>query len=378
MQMATIKIAYFIDRIIEGGTELQLIEQINRLEDKGAKQILFCLYKSDEHDKIPIACRTQILNIRSLAKFHNVEKITKVVRILREDEIDIVQTYFFDSTMFGILCGKIARIERVISCRRDLGFWYTKKLLFMLKTANWFTDRILVNSDAVKFNVNRAEDCSLSKIDVIRNGIDTKRFEFDAAMQNTAKMRLGVKNSDLCVGIIANMTREVKRVDLFIEAARVLISRRIRSHFYILGDGQLRSGLEHMVKRYRLENHVSFLGKEYNKRIVLAALDIGVITSDSEGLSNSLMEYMASNIVPVASDVNGNRELIQNGVNGYLFKAGDAMDLANTLDALSKDVEGRSKIAAKARECIGRYEWSIRKEEMLQYYHLLLENGRNV
>ena len=84
--MATIKIAYFIDRIIEGETELQLVEQINRLENNGVRQVLFCLFKSDEHDKIQIACRTEILNIRSLAKFHNVEKIIKVVRIFREDE----------------------------------------------------------------------------------------------------------------------------------------------------------------------------------------------------------------------------------------------------------------------------------------------------
>ena len=370
-----VRIAYFIDRIIEGGTELQLAEQINRLEHNGAKQILFCLYENPEHKKVSINCRTEILEIRSLRKPDNLKKIKKVVRILKEEGIEIVQTYFFDSTIFGVFCGKIAKTRVIISCRRDLGFWYTKSLLFWLRIANRFTDRILVNSDAVKMNVHQVENVSLSSIDVIRNGIDTQEYGFTVTTQNDARRRLVVKETDICIGIIANMTREVKRVDLFIEAARIMVSKGIGAIFYILGDGHLRSDLEHLVKKYRLENHVNFLGKGYNKQILLAALDIGVITSDSEGLSNSLLEYMASNIVPVASDVSGNRELIQHGINGYLFKAGDAIDLANTLEAISRDKEARSKIAAGAREYVFQYDWSIWREEILQYYRSLSNRG---
>lgn len=374
MPEGPIKIAYFIDRVIFGGTELQLVEQINRLEGNGARQILFCLYESSEHRKLDIPCRVEILNIRRLRNFYNVDKIKKVVKTLRHEKIEFVQTYFFDSTLLGVLCGKLGGVNKIITCRRDMGFWYTKSLLFWLRIANRFTDRILVNSDAVKMNVHKLENVSLSSIDVIRNGIDTKKYQFTVTTQNDAKRKLGVKNSDLCVGIIANMTREVKRLDLFIEAARIMVSRGIAATFYILGDGHLRSDLEHLVKKYRLENCVSFLGKAYNKRTLLAVLDIGVITSDSEGLSNSLLEYMASNIVPVASDVGGNRELIQQGINGYLFKAGDAIDLANTLEAISENKEGRSKIEAGAREYVFQYDWSIRRKEILQYYRSLLSD----
>lgn len=369
--MAKIKIAYFIDRIIEGGTELQLVEQINRLEGNGAKQILFCLYKSNEHDNIQTNCRTEILNIFSLAKCDTLSKVQKVVKILKKERIDIVQTYFFDSTIFGVLCGKIAKTRVVISCRRDLGFWYTNNLLFWLRIANRFADRILVNSEAVKENVNQVEKVNISKIYVINNGIDIDEYNFDKYEKERCRAKLGVSDDEVCIAIVANMSRRVKRVDLFIEAARILLSRGIKAKFYILGDGYLRNDLENMMRGYHIENFIRFLGRGYNKQMLLAALDIGVITSDSEGFSNSIMEYMASNTAPVASDVDGNRELIQNRVNGYLFKAGDAMDLANKLDTLSKNVEERSKIAAKAREYIVKYEWAIRKEEILQYYHLL-------
>lgn len=379
IQEKPLKIAYFIDRIIEGGTELQLAEQINRLENNGVKQILFCLYESPEHRSVSINCRTEILDIRSLKQPCNLKKIKRVVRILKEEGIDIIQTYFFDSTIFGILCGKLAKTKIIISCRRDLGFWYTNKLLFWLRMANRFADRILVNSKAVKENVNQVEKVNISKIYVIKNGIDIHEYNFDKYEKERCRAKLGVSDDEICIGIIANMSRLVKRVDLFIEAARILLSRGIKAKFYILGDGYLRNDLENMMRSYHIEKFIRFLGRDYDKQMLLAALDIGVITSDSEGFSNSIMEYMASNTAPVASDVDGNRELIQNRVNGYLFKAGDAMDLANKLDALSKNVEERSKIAAKAREYIGEYEWSIRKEEMLQYYyHLLLVNGRNV
>ena len=150
--MDGIRIAYFIDRIVKGGTELQLVEQINRLSTIGVTQILFCLYKSEEHDDLAIKCRVEIVNIKSILRLSTLPKILKIVKILRTEEINIVQTYFFDSTLVGVICGKLAISQKIISCRRDLGFWYNKKLLTVLWFLNKFTNKILVNSSVVKKN----------------------------------------------------------------------------------------------------------------------------------------------------------------------------------------------------------------------------------
>lgn len=128
-----VRIAYFIDRIIEGGTELQLAEQIDRFREAGIHQRLFCLYQSEEHRNVRISCPTTILGIRKLLKPGNLKKVSQIVKLLRAEKINVVQTYFFDSSVLGVLCGNIAGVKKIISCRRDMGFWYTKKLLFYLR-----------------------------------------------------------------------------------------------------------------------------------------------------------------------------------------------------------------------------------------------------
>jgi len=374
--MEPIRIAYFIDRIIEGGTELQLAEQINRLENNGIEQILFCLYKSNEHDRIPLKCRTEIIDVRSLLSLNTFKRMWDISRILRREEIDIVQTYFFDSTVLGVICGKWAGVKKIISCRRDLGFWYTRKLLLILQLINKLTLRILVNSRAVKASVMMHEKVKPSKIDVINNGIELNKYKFSVSFRNTSRALLSLDEDEICIGIIANMSRQVKRVDLFVEATRLLLSKGIKAKFYILGDGKFRQKLERLSDTYGLNDHLVFLGKADLKDNLLAAMDIGVITSDSEGLSNSIMEYMASNVLPVVSDVSGNRELVRSSQNGFLFQAGDAVDLARSLESASKNIEERNEMTARGREFIGRFDWSLKKTEILGYYKRLLGCGR--
>ena len=272
----------------------------------------------------------------------------------------------------GVLCGKLARVKKIISCRRDLGFWYTKKLLFFIRIINLLTHRILVNSKEVKKSVIKHERVRSSILDIINNGIDIKRYKYNASFRSKSREIFYLNKDEICIGIIANMSRKIKRVDLFIDAARIIIYRGLNAKFYILGDGFLRHDLEQLKDKYNLNGHVIFLGKAKLKNNLLAAMDVGVITSDSEGLSNSIMEYMASNIVSVASNVGGNRELIQDSATGYLFKAGDSMDLANTLDNVCRNMEKHNKITARAKEYIGQYDWSIKKVEILQYYQELL------
>ena len=370
--MGPIKIAYFIDRIIEGGTELQLVEQINRLEAKGIRQTLYCLYKSDEQNKIPINCNVEILNIRSLAKCDSLKKMVKVAKTLKSNKVDIVQTYFFDSIMFGVLCAKIAGVNKILSCRRDLGFWYTKRLILWLRIINTLTDRILVNSSAVQLNVAYHEKVRLTGIDIIRNGIDVKRYQFTKDYKKESRLKLSIQEDDICIGIIANMSREVKRLDLFVEAARIIISNGIHVKFFVLGDGYLRKKLEIIADQYNLKSNLFFLGKAYIKDRLLSCMDIGVITSDSEGLSNSLLEYMASGIPSVASNVGGNLELIRDKENGYLFNKGNSDDLALKLSGLINDAKKRKEYGEQAAKDILHFDWNAKMNEILNYYKFLL------
>ncbi len=164
------------------------------------------------------------------------------------------------------------------------------------------------------------------------------------------------------------MSRSVKRVDLLIESARIILSRGIKTKFFLLGDGYLKQELQERVDSYGLSSQVIFLNKNVDKRCLLSALDIATLTSDSEGLSNAIMEYMAAGIPPVVSDAEGNMELINSGYNGLVFRRGSAEDLSEKLLLLIQDPIKREELGMQAAEDIRNYDWLNRTHELKRYY----------
>jgi glycosyltransferase involved in cell wall biosynthesis len=373
-----IRIAYFIDKLIEGGTELQLVEQINHLAGKGTWQILFCLQKGTVSDATAVKCRTEVLNVSSLMRLSTFLKLLKTAQTLKREKVSIVQTYFFDSTFFGVIASRIARVCRTISCRRDVGFWHTRVLVMIMRMLNLFCHRILVNSSTVKDSVCKTEKISPGRIDVIRNGISIRRYTALLAQRESSREALGISANEVCIGILANMSRQVKRVDLFVDAARILINNRKYPKFVVLGEGHLKTELQEKGKSSGLESHLFFLTKETKKDLVLAAIDIGVLTSDSEGLSNAIMEYMVCGHPTVASDIPGNRELIVHNENGLLFKKGDAVDLAEKLAVLINDPHARTAMGKHAMADIANFDWSLRTEEIVRYYQDVAVSRRDL
>ena len=133
------------------------------------------------------------------------------------------------------------------------------------------------------------------------------------------------------VGIVANLNRPVKRVEDFIRAAS-LVSREIpQATFVVVGDGHLRTKLESLANSVGLCDKIRFTGRVDNPLEIISTFQIGVITSETEGFCNAIMEYMACSIPVVATDVGGNPELIEDGVNGVLIPVGDYQELAKRL-----------------------------------------------
>jgi glycosyltransferase involved in cell wall biosynthesis len=171
------KVCFVIDVLKNGGTEKQLIEIIRNLNPKKVKVYLVCLRDSEMFENINTSCTKLLLNIEHFKSINVINKIKQLRSFLLKEEIDIVQTFFFDANILGIISARLAGVKKIISCRRDMGFWYDKKKLNYLKFINKFVDRFLVNSEAIKENLSNIENVSKDKIDVIYNGIDLKLFD---------------------------------------------------------------------------------------------------------------------------------------------------------------------------------------------------------
>lgn len=373
-----ITIAYVIDFLasqegLTGGTERQLIEMVNNLDQSRFRPILCCLQKFVETPYWEaIRCEKRLLNVYSLASMHGGKAFFSFVRFLRHESVDVVQTCFHDSTLFGILAARIAGVKKTISCRRDLGFWYDKTLLRNMSLANTFTDRILANCISVKKEVVNNEHLPPTKIDVIHNGLDLESFDRQSVVDLPAEFP-EIQDCDQVIGMVANYNRRVKRADLFVKAAAEVVKHHDNVKFLLIGGGGLENELRNLIGLLGLQGRVILGGKREPATPYIKSFDIGVITSDSEGFSNVLLEYMAAGIPAVVTDVGGNREIIRNEKIGMLVPKGDYNALANSLCGLLNDNLRCKDIGTNARShIVNHYSWKMRIKEIEQYYYKMM------
>lgn len=373
-----IVIAYVIDFLVSqegltGGTERQLIEMLSHIDQSRFRPILFCLQQFVETPYWDaIKCEKHILHVYSLASLKGLKAFFSFISFLRHHSVDIVQTFFHDSTIFGVLAAKLAGVTKTISCRRDMGFWYAKNLLKNLRFVNIFTDRILVNCFAVKDAVVYHEHVKPEKVDVVYNGIDLQVFDMHTPI-NLYDEYNDIEKGNMVIGIVANFNREVKRLDLFIMAAAEVVKQYDNVRFLVIGDGRLESILKDLINNLGLNGKIIMGGKKDTATPYIKSFDIGVLSSDSEGFSNVLLEYMAAGIPVIATDVGGNREILKDNTLGLLVRKGDHIELASTICNLLADQKRCIEIGMKARLHISDYySWDIKVKEIEQYYEQLI------
>lgn len=375
-----ITIVYVIDFLssqeqLTGGTERQLIEMVNSIDKERFRPIVFCLQEFFETPYwSAITCEKHILNIYSLLSLKGITAFLSFISFLKKNTVDIVQTYFHDSTLFGIPAGKFAGVKKTISCRRDLGFWYEKKLFLSMAFANKLTDRILVNSSAIKDVVINQEKLPAEKIDVIHNGLDLEAFDSHPAKDLREEFPQ-IEYGDKIIGMVANYNRKVKRVDLFIRAAAEVAKKHsVGTKFLIIGGGRLERELKKLVKSLGMEGKIIMGGPKEPAIPYIKSFDIGVLSSDSEGFSNVLLEYMAAGIPVVATDVGGNREILDNNNKfGQLVPKNDYLSLSSTINGLLEENKQRNEMGRAARKnVVERYTWPVKVKEFEDYYNSIL------
>ncbi|WP_250658249.1 glycosyltransferase [Alkalimarinus coralli] len=344
--MQPVKVLYCIDSLVRGGTELQLIGLIERLDRDKYTPYLLTIRDSDP-GLVPKDCHYLNWSVPSLVSAGGVSSLVKLVSLLKGENIRIVQTFFQDSTIFGGLAARLANVPVRVASFRDMGFWHTSIQGFVLKKIYSLMTGYICNADIIKTHFSSLYAVDEDKIKIIRNGIDTEKLTYIEHSEDT-----------LHIGIVGNMTRHVKRIDLFIGAAAIVSKRFPSIQWHIIGDGHLIDELKSQAKINGITDQCSFTGRIDNVVNYLEKLQVGVICSDSEGLSNAILEYMFKGVTAVVTDVGGNPELVRDGETGLLVPPDDEQGLAEALIRLIEDNTLRVALAKNARQAVERdYGW---------------------
>lgn len=243
-------------------------------------------------------------------------------KLMRTNEYDFCHAFF------GVPCGAMARrlgLPTIISLRGsdvpgyNPRFKYLDMLLFQ-----WFSPWLWRNSSSVVANSKGLRQLALKsapdqEISVIENGIDTQRFQSVAV--DTDSLRV------LCVARLIGR----KGIDYLLEATAAMPADACK--VTIVGTGSLAGELYEHAARLGIESRVRFMGHvEHNDLAeVYRAHNLFVLPSFNEGMSNTVLEALASGLPVVLTETGGTEELLQDGVNGFLVRKADPADIAEKL-----------------------------------------------
>jgi glycosyltransferase involved in cell wall biosynthesis len=187
------------------------------------------------------------------------------------------------------------------------------------------------------------------RIRVLPNGVDTARFVRRPGENQETRQRLGLGKAGLVIGAVGRLV-SIKDHMTLLKAAEILISREMPVQVLLVGSGPELAKLEEFVAASsRLSGRVVFAGAVSDVAPLLNAVDIFVLPSLSEGMSNTLLEAMASSLPVVATRVGGNSELVEEDRSGWLFEPGDVMALTAILERIARDSDLRGQLGQAAR-----------------------------
>ncbi len=291
------KITFVIDQITEweGGTERQLHALIRTLDRTYFDPELCFILPTNGLRKDMLPCAAQWLCQGNQIPSFGV-RFLRLVRALRRSRPDIVQTFFIEGIFSGILASLLARVPRIIGSTRNAGYWKKKKHRIAFRTVSRLAHYWQCNSRTTYDYTARVERVRPERIEILPNAIDLSYFKpASSEERRAARKSLGLESQSPVFVSVANLT-PVKDIPTLLRAASLLKARFPNAQYILVGEGPLRPELEQQALELGLEGAIRFVGRQADIKPYLAAADFGVLTSNSEGSSNSVLEYMYQEI----------------------------------------------------------------------------------
>jgi N-acetyl-alpha-D-glucosaminyl L-malate synthase BshA len=238
------------------------------------------------------------------------------------------------------------------------------------KQALAWSDHVITVSDRLKREAEAMEPNV--KVTTVYNGFAPDTFY--PREKAEARAALGLEAGGKILLYVGNLL-PVKGVHFLLEAFQ-RVSRKDESlRLVLVGDGPLRSSLEKRVEELGLGGKVHFVGRRPHEEIPvwLGAADAVVLTSLSEGLPSILLESMGAGRPMVATDVGGIREVLQDGVTGFLAPARDVEAIGDRLESLLLDDARLKAMGTAALEASARFTWEANARKTKECYEQILE-----
>ena len=342
------KILFVIGSMNLGGTEKQLFNIIKNL--KGFNFEIFTLgeigYFEDKLKKEGIKfTQTQTVNFPILKNFLNlINKILRCFIVILKSNPHVIHFLLPQAYIVGGITSLLfPKIKKVMS-RRSMNYY--QKKFFLYKYIEVFLhkrmDKIIANSKKIRDQLIREEHVGKKKIHLIYNGV-FDNFPFKK------------KRSEKIINILllANLI-PYKNHEFLIDSCALLEKRNWKVLFVGKCEPERYEELFLRIKKYNLESNFEFIPPQQDVFKILQRADIGVLCSNEEGFSNSILEYMASSLPLVVTDVGGNSEAVKNNHNGFLIPLNCKKTMSLSLKKLIENKKMRDIMGQNSKKIINK------------------------
>ncbi len=341
------KIFILIGGLDIGGTEKQLLLKLKNLNQKFNFTLILFSKKGELYSNF-LKEGINIIDISSRSRFFLIkifDILFSLYKIYKKEKPTVVNLYLPHSYIISGLFAYIFPNIKFIMTRRSLNF-YQKKIPFVRffesKILHKKMKYILVNSKAIKKQLLELENVPDEQIKLIYNSVKIKKN----IIKNEKEKRIKI----LC---LANLL-PYKNHMLIIEACRIIRNENFLIYFVGRGKDEYVKKLKNLINKYKLEEKIVFCGQLRNYEEIAKKCSIGILSSDEEGFSNSILEYMTFMLPVLATNVGGTPEIVIHGRNGYIVEKGDYKSFAYYLKKLILTKSLREKLGNNSFKTVNK------------------------
>jgi glycosyltransferase involved in cell wall biosynthesis len=368
-----LSVVIYIGQLALAGAELQVAELAKRLTERGHK--VFLITGAD--GEVPRLFLD--FNVSTVPDRPRSARLNGLRKSFREIKPDVVHSQLTVANFFGTIAAVVEKVAVRIITYLSLDLDKPLKYRAFDWTAARFASAVMVNSKATAAVIKKRLRVGDGKIFVIYNGFDTERFSPANVSKCNGRLRTELKIPDGApvIGCVANLTPVKDHATLlraFAEVRNRTSSKR--PYLLLVGDGPERGNLEALAGSLGIERYTRFAGSVPDVERYYAAIDIFTLTSLEEGFSNVTVEAMLSGLPCIVTDFGPARELIEDGVSGYITPLRDYNSIADRLISLLNDSGGTYEVKRRCRiKAVDRFSVNRFVTETVDMY-LSLINGR--
>jgi glycosyltransferase involved in cell wall biosynthesis len=355
-----------------GGGERVILRLASLLPKYGYQVSILTFFVDPESSVLsaPAPCPIYLLPLRRTYDLEALQGALALRRFLREQKIQLVQTFFESSDLWAGLVVKTLSRAKLIWSRRDMGILRGRKHKVAYRLMASAPDKVFAVSEQVRKHCMEVDRIECDRVLTIYNGLD---------LPEEPPLPQPAKSAGHCMITTVGNIRRVKGHDLFIRAAAVVLQQFPQASFSIAGEvlePDYFNELQKLVEELNLSDRFHFVGGVANPREHLRSADLFVLPSRSEGFSNAIIEAMAASLPVVATHVGGNAEAVQDGLTGFVIPPEDVGALADAMIRLLANPAAAQRMGAAGRRVTAeRFTTGAMMRRITAIYEDLLLKG---